>query len=184
MADIVLTAKTPLDGYDVTIGRCRMREITDFEMVSVAVPLAEEPSVKGALKAAFGLTFPDHGQSIVSGANRAIRMGPDQLMLLLGDRSSLDAMTALEGAAYVTEQTGNWVICEISGDGARAALERLCPVDLHDAVFPEGACARTVMEHMNAAIVRTGPQTWWLMSASSSAKSFAHAIEQSMHYTS
>ena len=182
MADITLSAKSPLDGLDVTVGECRLREV-QLALASVAIPLKGERALAKALKSHFALGMPDAKLTTVAGFARAARTGPDQLMLLLEDQSAADVQSALSDVAYVTDQSDNWVQCEISGSGALAALERICPIDLHDASFPEHAYARTVMEHMGAAILRTGPQTWLLMSASSSAKSFAHAVELSMTYS-
>ena len=67
-------------------------------------------------------------------------------------------------------------------DSARAeeALRRLCPIDLAGAQFPLNASARTVMEHMGAIVVRVSVDSFLLLSASSSAKSFWHAVEVSM----
>jgi len=88
----------------------------------------------------------------------------------------------LKGAAYTTDQTDNWVVLALSGPLALAALERLCPIDLHDSSFPIDSSARTVMEHMGAVICRTGEDSFLLMSASSSAASFLHAVETSLIY--
>ncbi|MDX1786447.1 MAG: sarcosine oxidase subunit gamma, partial [Roseovarius sp.] len=71
----------------------------------------------------------------------------------------------------------------ISGPGSLAALERICMLDLHPDAFKVNAVARTVMEHMGAIIARTGEDTYLLLSASSSAKSFLHAIELSIENT-
>ena len=40
--------------------------------------------------------------------------------------------------------------------------------------------ARTVMEHLGVLILRTGEDDYLLLSASSSAKSFLHAVEVSL----
>ena len=88
----------------------------------------------------------------------------------------------LNGTGYTTDQTDNWVILEVSGKATLSALERLCPLNLDLDAFPVGASGRTVMEHMGALIVRTGEDSFLLMSASSSAKSFAHAVELSFEW--
>ena len=61
-------------------------------------------------------------------------------------------------------------------------LERLCPLDLHESAFPVGAAQRTVMEHMGAVILREGTDEFLLLSASSSAASFLHAVKTSIRY--
>ena len=51
---------------------------------------------------------------------------------------------------------------------------------LYPDAFVEGAAARTVMEHLGVLILRTGPDAYLLLSASSSAGSFLHAVETSL----
>ena len=120
-----------------------------------------------------------------TGDRAALAMTADQVMLVLpedGPRPDRAVAEALGEAAYVTLQTDAWVILDLEGALARAALERLCPLDIHPDAFSVGAQARTVMEHMGAVLWRTGPDSYRLMSASSSAASFAHAVETSLDH--
>jgi len=162
-----------------------MVEVTDTALISLAVPLGGEGAVEKALTKVFGLNIPDPKISSTSAGIRAVRTSPDQMLLLIDGKPNLsgeEVADSLGGTAYTTRQTDSWVMCSLSGKGARVALERLCPIDLHDDAFPVDAAARTVMEHMSAIIIRTGSDDYLLMSASSSAKSFAHAITLSMRY--
>jgi len=183
---ITLTAKSPLDGLDTTNGRCRLCEVTDISIVSAAMPAGSEKKTMAALKKAYGLAAPVGRMSTASDKGRALIATPDQLLILLNEADGLHAKAvrdALGGHVYTTDQTDNLVAVEVSGSGAIEALERICSIDLHDSTFPVGSYARTVMEHLGATIIRTGDTSYLLMSASSSAKSFAHAVQQSMDYT-
>ncbi len=183
MAD--LTPLSPLHGYDETIGDVRLRE-RDLALVSLAIPLGGEAAATKAIKAACKLDLPEVGHSKASKTRRLIRMSPDQAMLVFEDPAPLTeraVQKALKGACYTTNQTDAWVILEISGPGTRAALERICPLDLDDAAFPIDKATRTMMEHLGVLIARTGDDTFLLMSASSSARSFLHAVETSVRYT-
>ena len=86
-----------------------------------------------------------------------IRISPDQAMLVF-EHAAADAAQvvsdAMKGTVYTTLQTDAWVVLTLAGGNARAALERLCPLDLHDSVFAVNSAARTVMEHMGAMILR------------------------------
>ena len=73
-----------------------------------------------------------------------------------------------------------WVMLEISGPKSREALARLCTLDLHADTFAEGEVARTMMEHLGVIILRNAPDSFILLSARSSAKSFLHAVETSI----
>ena len=87
---------------------------------------------------------------------------------------------ATGGAFWSTDQTDVWCALEITGPMVREALARLCPLDLHPEVFQADHMGRTTMEHMGAIVVRLGGDSFLLVSASSSAQSFWHAVEVSM----
>ena len=97
---------------------------------------------------------------------------------------SLRPMTLNIPLKHITDQTDAWVILEISGESSREALERICQVDLDKNVFQLDGMARTSMEHMSAIIISKADDTFYLMSASSSAKSFLHAVELSAQHVS
>lgn len=183
-----LIATTPLGGYAKTFGATTLAEPQGLAIVSLACPRGGDEAFEAALSSVFGLDLPAPGASVTDGAARLVWMAPDQLFALFrrdtpdAATSIADRMTAAEtgGAAYLTDQTDNWCALTIDGPEARAALERICPLDLHSAAFPEDAAARTVMEHMGALIIRTGADRFMLLSTSSSAPSFLHAIEVSL----
>ncbi|MFX0542781.1 sarcosine oxidase subunit gamma [Roseovarius sp. S4756] len=183
MPDFTLTAAPPLAGYDRSFGDdIRLTAPKDLAIVSIALPLGGEDAARKSVKSAFGTALPDVGMSGMAKDTRLMRLGLDQAFAVF-TRATPDAepqiAAKLKGAAYTTDQTDAWCALEISGPGARRALERICPIDLHPDVFAVNALARTVMEHMGAIVLRTGEQAYLLLSASSSAKSFAHAIEVS-----
>ncbi len=180
-----LAAAPTLGGADIAPGGNRIAERDDLALVSVAIPLGGDRALAAALRKGWGLAVPGPRLSAVSDRARAIRTAPDQIMLVFA-RSGPDAnatvQAALAGAGYTTDQTDAWVALEVSGPDTPAALERLCPLDLQPDAFPEGAAARTVMEHMGAMILRLGADRFLLLSASSSARSFLHAVETSYRH--
>ncbi|PWE33795.1 sarcosine oxidase subunit gamma [Maritimibacter sp. 55A14] len=188
MPDLTLTPTPPLDGYAQDFAGTRLAEASELAIVAVATPAGGETALEAAVKAAYGTGTPAPGASILSkdGKARLVWSGPDQMFLLFThDAPDAEAgvAAALGQAGYCTDQTGVWAALEISGPGVRGALERLCPLDLHPDAFAEGAAARTVMEHMGAFVIRTGSDAFLLLSASSSAKSFLHAVELSVRNT-
>lgn len=184
MAEITLTA-APVLGVDKSLGENRIVERSDLALVSVATPLGGDETLAKTLKSKWKLDVPEPRMTAAAGDMRAIRTAPDQMMLVFPHPTPDAERTAqdkLGGAGYTTDQTDVWVVLEVSGPDTAKALERLCLLDLHPDAFPEGAAARTVMEHMGAMIVRLGADRYWLMSASSSAGSFLHAVETSYAY--
>lgn len=182
MADFVLHA-TPATGAGLSIGANRISERRDLALVSVAIPLDGDERLANALKTGWSLDMPDARRSSVQANTCAIRTAQDQLFLIIPGTTPDAYETvngALEGAGYTTDQTDNWVMLEVTGPDTRAALERICPLDLHPDVFAIGDAARTVMDHIGAHILRFGPDTYLLMAARSFAGSFLEAIETSL----
>ncbi|MGK7654765.1 sarcosine oxidase subunit gamma [Roseovarius sp. B08] len=184
MADFILTAEPPLKGFDHSFGETRLYAPADLAIVSIALPLGGEDTALRAIKTAFDADLPAPGQSVMGKDDtRIVRLGTDQAFAIF-TRTMPDAephvQTLLKGAAYTTDQTDVWTGLVLDGPLARTALERICPIDLHPDAFVEGAAARTVMEHLGVLILRTGPDAYLLLSASSSAGSFLHAVETSL----
>ena len=181
MADITLTA-SPALGVMPFVGDNRIALRDDLALVSIATPLGGEAHLAKALKKGWSLDMPNARQSSDHDDTRAIQTAPDQMLLVFG-YSSPDAnavvQSQLNGAGYTTDQTDTYVVLEVSGPDTRTALERICPIDLHLDAFAIGDVARTSMDHLGTMIVRTGSDTFLMMSARSSARSFLHAIETS-----
>ncbi len=189
MADVALEARLPLGGYAETFGSVSLAEVTGLALVSAAVPNGGDAAFEVALAGGFGAARPATGGSTAGdryGA-RILGMQPDQLFILFEppdpDRAAETVSDALGPAAYVTDQSDGWAMLRIAGPGVRAALERLCMLDLDAAAFPEGRVARTVMEHLSVVILRDGPDSFLLLTPRSSARSFLHAVEVSIANT-
>lgn len=185
MADYKLKAAAFLGGYARKFDGVELREIDDLALVSLALPLGKHENAITAIEKAFGINMPDVGRTTQPkpGAMRLLRLGQDQIFVSFPhDGTDPEPYIAgkLNGAAYSTDQTHVWVALEISGPVAERALERICPIDLDKDHFTVGQLARTSMEHLGVIILRTGAHTFVLMSASSSAKSFLHAVETSI----
>lgn len=188
MAEFKLQAEPPLAGTDIRVGETRLTAPRDLAVVAIALPLGGEETALEAIKSAYGVELPGAGlcAEAAKGGTRLLRTAPDQALAIF-TRAEPDAESvvaeALGDAAYLTDQTDALCALELSGPGARAALERICPIDLHPGAFAVGATARTVMEHLGVFITRTGEDSFLLLSASSSAGSFLHAVETSMKNT-
>jgi len=189
VAEFALKARAPLDGYARTFGTISLAEEAGLSLVSAAVPQGGDDALAAALAAGLGAARPATGDSALCdryGA-RLLGMQPDQMFILFEapdpDRAAETVGDALGPAAYVTDQSDSWAMLRIAGAGARAALERICMLDLDAAAFPEGRVARTVMEHLAVIILRDGTDRFLLMSPRSSARSFLHAVEVSIGNT-
>ena len=183
MAEYELTSAPFLGGYSRDIAGTRLVEITDLSLLSIAQPLGGRDALQKAVQATWGCDLPPLGKSALSADNltRLICLGPDAFMAL--SATDLGGIGAVFGdSGYITDQTDNWLILRLSGPLAIAALERICPVDLDADAMPPGRFARTVMEHLGAIVIRQDATEFLLLSASSSAGSFLHAVETSLDY--
>lgn len=182
MVEFTLTPRPLLDGANLSLGENRIVERDDLALVSVATPQGGETALAEALARAWSLSMPGPTRSTLQGEIRAVRSTPDQMMLVF-PHSTPDArgwvQKNLGGTGYFTEQTDVWAVLDISGPDTMTALERICPLDLDDLVFPIDASARTMMAHLGAMIIRLEHNRFLLLSASSSAASFLNAVETS-----
>ncbi len=189
MSDLSLTPEPPLGGYQASFADTTLAEAADLVITSIAVPAGGDAAFASALTAAYGTSRPEPGRSVLSsdGKTRFLWTARDQLFALFEDAVA-DAATAvigkLKNTAYGTLQSDSWVALRLAGPKARAALERICPLDLHPNAFPQGHVARTVMEHLGTIVVREGDDSFLLLSASSSAGSFLHAVKTSIENVS
>jgi len=188
VADITLKAKSPLGGYSKDFGNVALAEVTGKALVSIAIPATNKKIVTSAVKKAFKVDLPKVGASTSSGNSSAVFWGmqTDQLFVLFdhdGDKAVAFVEQKLADAGFYTNQSDSWVIINISGPGARPALERICMLDLHQKEFPAGSVARTVMEHLGTIIYFQGDDSFLVLTARSFAKSLLHALETSIHNT-
>ena len=185
---VELKAKPPLGGLDRSWGQTRLRELTELAIVAVSVPQGAEADVGKAMKASYGCSVLSPGQSHLSDDGvRVVSYSADQMLICWNGQlhSGVQAVhEKLGDVGYYVEQTSNFVALELDGPIARDALVRLTAINLKDAAFPVDAAQRTVMEHLGAMVIRTGQDSFWLLSATSSARSFGHAIETSLDWVS
>ena len=96
-----------------------------------------------SLGTAFAIGLPTQPcRSAMAGGSAALWLGPDE-WLLLGAPGTLDARAAVSGGAVV-DVSHRQVGLVLAGPDAADALATGCPLDLHPAAFPPGACTRTV----------------------------------------
>ena len=186
MPEYTLTALSALNGYKETFDGVALVELTDLAVVSIATPQGGEDALLKAVENNYGVTVPQPGKANLSkdGSTRFLGMSPDQMFAIF-DHAKPDAVDVvaekLKDTGYYTLQSDNWVGLRISGPKCLDALERISPIDLSPAAFPVGSVARTSMEHMGVIVYPEDADSFVLISASSSAASFLHAVVTSIN---
>lgn len=166
MVEFVLEPRSALGGWRVEIADAVAAEVACLALFSLAT------FARGDL--------PAPGRVAEREGALALAIAADQwLVEIAGDGGGGETAAALAPGAAVTDQSDAWVAVDLDGALSRAALERICPIDLAPAAFGADAVARTVMAHLGVIIRRRGPG-FRLYSARSSARDFAHAIETSL----
>ena len=168
-----------LDGRTLDTGSVSVSEVVDRALVSVAFKISDRERIG----AAFGSSLPAVGFSQASDrAGTLLGLQIDQVWCLLEHTgAAMDKAVAAQlgdtRGVYLTDQSDAWSLLGLSGVSSISVLERLCPLDLDDSTFPVNSVARTVIEHVGVIILRTGNDSFELITPRSSAASFMHAIE-------
>ena len=184
MANSTLASVAPLHHFSHRFGDTELREVTDLDIVSLAVSVNAKASLDTLLQQKIGLSFPIAGTVQRNGDDIALLgLQIDQCFMVTPSQqlSPLAAVASItESAAYLSDQSDSWAISELQGPSAVRALERICPIDLSSTVFGEHSVARTVMEHISVIIERPTEQSYRLYSPRSSSNSFLHAVTVSL----
>lgn len=180
----MLKAQSPLSGFELTYDEVAISEVTGRDIISIATPLGGGKGLSEAVITAYQTKLPTVGQWTRSNIDDAhfLGMGPEQYFVIFDSSESqaLDRIKSKLGeTGYFTDQSDSWVITRIGGPKSRTALERICLIDLHPTLFPEGTVTRTLMEHLGTIVLSEGNDHFLLLSARSSAWSFIQAIQRS-----
>ena len=194
MADFSLTPDSPLAGYSQMFEDTRLQEVSDLQLVSLAVPNDGLHALNERLQSVCKAKFPKAGtctrvnDATIAGHNASVTLlglQADQCLMSF-QSESLPVHQAyaylrseLAGTAYLTEQSDSLAVLDVKGALALPALERICMLDL--SIFNASTVARTMMEHLSVIVELPSAQQARLYSPRSSAKSFLHAVQTSLN---
>ncbi|MGI9409617.1 MAG: sarcosine oxidase subunit gamma [Hyphomicrobiaceae bacterium] len=184
MVEFTLAASDPLRELNLQFDELTVVSITDRALVAIAVPSQGRNALADRLEQAYGTSIPEVGRTTTSNGDnvRFLGMARDQIFMMFDDPGGdplVPVSRELGSVAYLVDQSDSWVMLSVEGPRSRAALERICPLDLDPGAFRENGVARTVMEHLAVIILRDGHDRFLLLSPRSTAKSFAHAVQVS-----
>jgi sarcosine oxidase subunit gamma len=144
---------------------------------ALSVRLKGEPERRLAA-AALGLELSGPvGQAVEAGQRSALRLGPDE-WLLLSPRAeegplAAELMRALSGCSGAVAPIGNGTVAlDASGPKVRAFLAKGTGLDLHPKAFAPGRCAVTGFGKIRVTLWRRGAERFTLFVGRSFARSF------------
>ncbi len=97
-------------------------------------------------------------------------LGPEEWLLL-------EDVVPPSGPASLVDVSDRYRALAVRGAGAPALLNEGCPLDLADAAFPTGHCARTVFGKAEVILWRPGADEWRILVA----RSFAPYLLALLH---
>ncbi len=157
MTDHTLTARSAFAKQPNQHAGLTLDAIEPPAIVSIAIPNGGEAALVAALQGAYNIDLPAVGQTVISDDATFLRLARDQMFVLFPQPANgrpTDAVADVLGeTAYLTDQSDSWATLRIAGGNCRAALERICPLDLDAAIFPPGTVARTAMEHLGVIVL-------------------------------
>ena len=155
--------------------------LTPLDDVDLAIVIARRggaAETAARLQARYGLALPAGPCRATGGGMALAGIGPGQwLASRRGGPGLADELAVvLAGCASVSEQSDGRAILRIEGPGARTALVKSVPVDLHPAVFKTGDVAVTVMALVGAILWRADETTYAIAVPRSMAGDIAHGL--------
>lgn len=169
-----LIAKSAFAGLDlpVTHAGVTLSEAPTVPIWSVAPYQGQEPGMAKALKP---LKFPAPNRVEIAGNARMVWAGRNMAFLL-----GAAPPDGLQSMAAVTDQSDGWARLHLSGAGAEDVLARLVVVDLRASAFPVGSCAKLMLNHMQALIIRSEAQAFDILVFRSMARTACHELTEAM----
>lgn len=152
-ADTAALRRPAQAGREFSASAAKVAMLPPAERISLRAP---EASV-AALSKALGVKLPQAPKTSASAKGRTVLwLGPDEWLVI--DEAGGDpladagAVKALHSAVGISHRN---VAIAVTGKGAEATLNAGCPQDLSLAVFPVGACSRTVLGKIEIVLLRT-----------------------------
>jgi sarcosine oxidase subunit gamma len=109
---------------------------------------ASDPAFLARAKTALALDVPVRtGHTASNGAVTVCALGPDE-WFVEGRSQELLPSRLSDLGLVVTDVSQGRTMLRIAGPDARDWLAQGCPIDLHPAAFPPGACAQTAIARM------------------------------------
>lgn len=115
---------------------------------------------------AFGVALPREAcRAATSGGRAALRLGPDEWLLIAPDGEAAGLMTTMGAAlgeepASLVDISDRQVALEVAGDKAAEAINAFNALDLDSDAFPAGMCSRTLFGKAEVVLWRTAPETF------------------------
>nr|WP_246849789.1 sarcosine oxidase subunit gamma [Rubellimicrobium arenae] len=159
-------------GLPLAIGAAHLSEVDPGPVTSIAPFRGQEAALSRALG---GAALPSPGRVQRMNEGRLVWSGPGRAILV-----GVPVPEGLSELAAVVEQGDGLACLRLEGLAAREVLARLVPIDLRDGAFPEGATARTLLNHLAVTLIRIEPRAYEIFAMRSMARTLVHELDEAM----
>lgn len=173
-----LSSSTPFNGYAREFNGVSISEALGFEIISIAIANEQSTNFAKTARKVFKATLPAPGTWETTDSARLLWTGQNQYMLFqdgMNDRLDETLSQEFKDMAYFTMQTDGWAALDVSGTYIHDVFERFIPLDI--AQKPVGFGARTSAHHMSVFILKTGKESYLLLTPRSSSAAFLESLE-------
>jgi sarcosine oxidase, subunit gamma len=157
------TARAPvLAGRRYAKGRTALSVAPPAIRISLRAPQASVAALSKALEKAIGVKLPlaPKTSTLADGAH-VMWLGPDEWLIVAPAGSISPDVFAKIGAFHAAVDVSHRnAALIVEGTGAADALNAGCPQDLSPAVFPVGACSRTLLGKTEIVLLSTAPDAF------------------------
>ncbi|WP_286134883.1 sarcosine oxidase subunit gamma [Neptunicoccus cionae] len=149
-----LTPKPAIDAPDQTIGTVTIAQNTGVALASVAARKGQLAACEKTLNTRLG-AVPQVGKAVSGKVETGFWTGAEQWMISAPEDSHEDLAEqwkrVLGAAASVTEQSGGWVVFDVSGANMPAMCELLCSVPIRK--METGDVQRTMIHQLGCFVI-------------------------------
>ncbi len=183
-----MTARTAFQDLAATATGASAVVVTEWDGLGLATVFAragQRAALAARWREHFASDLPQGPRWVESGNVCVVGTGPGAWLAMKrhGGNGFAAALRAkLSAVASVSDQSDGYGVLQLAGPKARATLEKLVPIDVHERAFTVGAAAGTVAAHVGTLLWRLaddehGHPAFGIAVPRSMAGSFWHALD-------
>ena len=131
----------------------------DLALASVIARKNQDAALAARVRALFNCDLPHRPQRVAGHGIAFLCTGPGQWLAMAqardGHALEEDLREKLGPAASVGDQSDGRLVIRVAGPQARAAIQKIVPVDLHPRAFGPGDAAVTLVSHIGVTLWQT-----------------------------
>jgi heterotetrameric sarcosine oxidase gamma subunit len=148
---------SPLPAGSATLAGVTIAERTGLAITTLIARRGRESSLARWMRDSFGVDLPSTPRRAHAGSLAVLALAPGSWLLICEDADDRQAARwrgALGPSASVADKSDAFTVLRLRGDGAREALAKQVPLDLHPGTFRVDDVAATRAGHMGVMLWR------------------------------